>query len=68
MVQEIRMSDTLDSDRIGEVIDACAENLDRLSVWERNFIESIADQYDRRHSLSDRQREILERIYVEKIP
>ena len=59
---------TLDKNRIGEVVQACAENINRLSDWERNFIESVSDQWDRKHWLSDRQEEILERIYVEKIP
>ena len=62
------MADTLDPSRLGEVIEACTENTDRLTDWERQFIESVSDQWDRRHSLSDKQREILERIYVEKIP
>ena len=62
------MSDTLDPERLGEVIEACAENTDRLTDWECQFIESVSYQWDRRHWLSEKQREILERIYVEKIP
>lgn len=37
-----------------------------LTVWESGFIESLQDQFDRRGTLSDRQFEILERIYAEK--
>jgi len=37
-----------------------------LSKWEEDFIASIAEQFESRHSLSDRQYEILERIYAEK--
>lgn len=37
-----------------------------LSQWEENFIESIADQFSSRASLSDKQFEVLERIYAEK--
>ena len=37
-----------------------------LTKWEENFLESIADQYQKRGSLSDRQIEILDRIYSEK--
>lgn len=37
-----------------------------LSKWEENFLESIADQFQRSGSLSDRQFEILDRIYSEK--
>ena len=37
-----------------------------LTKWERDFIDSISDQFDRRGSLSDKQFEILENIYAEK--
>jgi len=37
-----------------------------LSKWEEEFVGSIADQFERRGSISDRQEEILERIYAEK--
>lgn len=37
-----------------------------LTKWEENFLESIADQFKTRHSLSERQFEILDRIYSEK--
>lgn len=37
-----------------------------LTEWEDNFIISIRDQFNRKRSLSDRQFEILERIYAEK--
>jgi hypothetical protein len=62
------MSNTLDPNRIGEVISACADNTERLTDWECQFIEDISDQWDRRQWLSDKQKEILERIYVEKVP
>jgi hypothetical protein len=59
---------TLDKSRIGEVVEACVENMNRLTQWERNFIENISDQWERKRWLSDKQEEILERIYVDKIP
>jgi hypothetical protein len=37
-----------------------------LSKWEEQFIESISDQFDRTHRLSERQIEVLERIWEEK--
>ena len=37
-----------------------------LTAWESNFIISITDQFERRGTLSDKQFEILERIYAEK--
>ncbi len=39
-----------------------------LTPWETSFMESITDQFDRSGRLSDRQVEILERIYAEKTP
>ena len=39
-----------------------------LSSWEKGFMESITDQFERSGSLSERQTEILERIYAEKTP
>lgn len=38
----------------------------RLSQWEENFIMSVTDQWESRHSLSAKQVETLERIYAEK--
>ncbi len=37
-----------------------------LTKWEENFIESVAEQYQTKGWLSDRQLEILEKIYAEK--
>lgn len=37
-----------------------------LTKWETDFIESLADQFDARGSVSEKQQEILERIYAEK--
>ena len=39
-----------------------------LTSWEQSFMESITDQFERSGSLSERQTEILERIYAEKTP
>lgn len=38
----------------------------QLTDWEENFLESVAGQYAERRYLSDRQFEVLERIYTEK--
>lgn len=38
-----------------------------LTKWEENFIASIDEQFARSGSLSERQTEILERIYTEKV-
>ncbi len=48
-------------------IEACLnESVKRLTKWEEEFLESISDQIARTGSLSERQIEILERIYTEK--
>lgn len=39
-----------------------------LTAWETDFIESLREQVDRGRTLSERQAEILERIYAEKTP
>jgi hypothetical protein len=37
-----------------------------LTKWEESFLESVSEQIEEHGSLSERQAEILERIYVEK--
>ena len=39
-----------------------------LTKWEKDFMESITEQFAGRKSISDKQEEILERIYAEKTP
>lgn len=39
-----------------------------LTDWEQHFIESIREQFEQRGTISDKQEEILERIYAEKTP
>jgi hypothetical protein len=41
---------------------------EKLSVWEEEFVESVVSQLDQGRGLSERQAEILERIYSEKTP
>lgn len=38
-----------------------------LTKWEEDFIDSVTDQFDHRGSVSDRQAEIIERIYKERV-
>lgn len=38
----------------------------RLTNWELGFLDNVNSQFEERHSLSDRQFEILERIYAER--
>lgn len=37
-----------------------------LTKWEESFVESLQEQFDAKGSLSDRQLEILDRIYTER--
>lgn len=49
-----------------ELLVACLreeKNDPKFSDWERNFIASLARQVDQGRSLTDRQKEILERIW-----
>lgn len=39
-----------------------------LSDWEKQFMESVTDQFGRKSSISDKQEEIVERIYTDKVP
>jgi hypothetical protein len=39
-----------------------------LNKWEQDFMESITDRFERSRFITDRQEEILERIYSEKTP
>jgi len=37
-----------------------------LSKWEEDFMKSITEQFEEKKWLSDKQEDILERIYAEK--
>lgn len=59
----------MDDNLIAHMIAAVNEEAHKpLTDWERSFMESITDQWDRTGRLSERQAEILERIYAEKTP
>jgi hypothetical protein len=57
------VSHTLDPSRIAEVLAAIADNTEKLNDWEREFFESVHGQWDAHGRLSEKQMEILERIY-----
>ena len=48
-----------------EAIDYILEGIqtDRLNDWERNFVESIGDQWQRNRRLSDKQKEVLGKLW-----
>lgn len=47
-------------------IDQCMEERHKLSDWERNFVIDIRLQLREKGRLSDKQAEVLERIYADK--
>jgi uncharacterized membrane-anchored protein len=48
-----------------EWIDQCLE-CDRLTEWEEEFVTSVKEQLEKKGSLSEKQVEILERIYADR--
>lgn len=57
---------TKDKQVIEQWISVIQEEGHGLTNWEADFVESVAEQFAERQSISDRQEEILERIYAEK--
>jgi hypothetical protein len=57
------VANTLDPERLDEVVSGLLDD-DRLTKWERSFVESIGEQLDRGNTLSERQLEVLEKIWV----
>jgi len=49
-------------------IEACLDNYHRLTKWEDDFIHSIQEQLELHGSLSEKQEEILERIFADRTP
>lgn len=48
---------------IQRMLDICHGNSDQLTKWEKDFIDSAHGQFAFKENLSDRQCEILEKIY-----
>lgn len=48
------------------MLKALESPLHALTKWEEDFIESVTEQLSERGHLSERQMEIVERIYAEK--
>lgn len=57
--------DRHDQDVALETIERAGVN---LTVWEENFVESLRTQLTAGRDLSDKQVEILERIYAKRTP
>jgi hypothetical protein len=56
----------IDDQAVSEWLGALELPAKRLTAWEVSFVESVTDQFDRGVPLSERQLEILQRIYTEK--
>ena len=56
----------MDDSTIDYMLSALEAPVRDLSAWEENFVESVTEQWKEKHWLSERQQEILERIYSEK--
>jgi len=51
----------LTDDAIDYILDGIDEK--KLDNWEKGFVESISDQWERKHSLTDKQKEKLGKIW-----
>lgn len=50
-------------DEYVQMIDDCEKRESKLSEWEQSFIDSLSTQVGRGQSLSNKQAEVLERIW-----
>lgn len=57
---------TNSAENIASFLDALETPSKPLTKWELDFLISISDQFERTRSLSERQFEVLEKIYAEK--
>lgn len=53
--------------KLARIIHKVADNMEKLTPWEAEFIESVSDQLDRNRELSEKQRSIISRIHQERI-
>ena len=52
----------MDQIDIKNMIDALADYIPQASKWEQGFFESVKSQFEKRHTLSERQIEIVQKI------
>lgn len=58
---------TKDSKVIEEWIRTINEKGENLNKWEQDFVESITEQFEQKKWISDKQEDILERIYSDRV-
>ncbi len=57
-----------DREIIGKWIESINKEGRGLTGWEKQFMESVTDQFENGSGLSEKQQKTLEKIYVEKAP
>lgn len=63
------MSQQFTREQLEDMIDRCLTEGKQLTLWEQDtFLPSISEQLDRVGKLSEKQQEILDKIYTEKVP
>ena len=53
-----------DRTQLEYMLDHMGDYTERLTEWEKQFIESVSEQLEQRGILSEKQQEIVEKIYV----
>lgn len=48
---------------IPEMLQDCENRESKLSAWEQSFLQSLSEQYTKKGSLSEKQYDILEKIW-----
>ena len=59
---------TKDPDIIEHWLTTIKDEGRNLTKWEEDFVDNIMDQWSQRRFISDKQEDILERIYAERTP
>ena len=62
------MSDDIDREQIEKWLDAINTDAVNLTAWEIDFVESMTDRLGNGYSFSERQAEIIERIFSQRTP
>lgn len=57
-----------DPEVIADWLEQIRINGRNLTKWEEDFVDSVAEQFSEKRWISDKQENILERIYSEKTP
>jgi hypothetical protein len=60
------MSEEETKKKLQHWFDTLEEEGVNLSTWEMEFVASVKEQFERRGTLSDKQIDVLERIYADK--